>query len=164
MRLGVQGIALATVLGLADQAVALESAFGSDRKEAIVKDGLGPSWSREQRAAGERFRHAWEQFASRSQTTAATPAPPFPGGPAAGRIAEVRARHEAELMRYPNVVGVGDGICTKKGKPTGEPCLVVFVARKIPPKKLAKDQILPSRIEGIPVDVVEVGRIEALPR
>src|SRR5262249_25635855 len=31
----------------------------------------------------------------------------FPPG---WRIADVRARHEAELMRYPNVVGVADGI------------------------------------------------------
>ena len=67
-------------------------------------------------------------------------------------------------MRYPNVIGVADGICTKPGKPTGEPCLVVVVERKIPPAKLAKDAILPDRIEGVPIDVVEVGKIEALPR
>lgn len=67
-------------------------------------------------------------------------------------------------MRYPNVVGVGEGICTKRGKPTGERCLVVFVERKVPPAKLAKDESLPSRIEGVSVDVVEVGKIEALPR
>ena len=164
MRLGAHSIALATMLGLAHQTIAPEIAFGSERKEATVKRELGPSWSREQRAAGERFRQAWEQFAARSQTTQGTPAPPFPGGAAGGKIAEVRARHEAKLMRYPHVVGVGEGICTRQGKPTGEPCLVVFVERKVSPSELAKNEILPSRIEGVPVDVVEVGRIEALPR
>jgi hypothetical protein len=164
MKLGTRSIALASVLGLAHQAVALEIAFGSARKEATVKNELRPSWSREQRATGERFRQTWEQVAARSLTAQATPGSPFPGGAEAGKIAEVRARHEAELMRYPNVVGVGEGICTREGKPTGEPCLVVFVDRKIPPARLAKDEILPSRIEGVPVDVVEVGRIEALPR
>ena len=137
MKFRAQSIALATMLGLADQAIAFEIGFGFQREEATVKNELGPSWSREQRAAGERFRQAWEQFASRSETAQVTPAPPFPGGTAAGKIAEVRARHEAELMRYPNVIGVGEGICTKQGKPTGEACLVVFVERKIPPTKLA---------------------------
>ena len=164
MKLGARSIALASVLGLAHPALAFELAFGSEREEVTVKNELGPTWSREQRAAGERFRQAWEQFVARSQTTQAAPASPFPGGAAAGRIAEIRARHEAELMRYPHVVGVGEGICTRNGKPTGEPCLVVFVERKVPPSELAKDETLPRRIEGIPVDVVEVGRIEALPR
>jgi hypothetical protein len=164
MKLGARSIALASALGLAHQAVALKVGFGAETKETTVKNELGPSWSREQREAGERFRQAWEQLATRSQTAQATSDSPFPGGAVAGKIAEVRARHEADLMRYPNVVGVGEGICTRAGKPTGQPCLVVFVARKIPPKKLAKNEILPDRIEGVPVDVVEVGKIEALPR
>lgn len=80
------------------------------------------------------------------------------------RIAEVRARHETELLRYPNVVGVAEGIRTRQGKPTGERCLIVYVERKVPRGQLEGREILPSEIEGVPVDVVEVGRVEPLRR
>ncbi len=66
-------------------------------------------------------------------------------------------------MRYPNVVGVAPGVRMVQGKPTGERCLVVYVERKIPRTKLKEDEILPREIEGVPVDVVEVGRVDALP-
>jgi hypothetical protein len=66
-------------------------------------------------------------------------------------------------MSYPNVVGVADGIKAKRGEPTGERCLVVLVKRKLPKSKLGKTEILPREIEGVPIDVVEVGKIEPLP-
>ena len=37
-----------------------------------------------------------------------------------------------------------------------------YVEKKIPRSKLDKSAILPSDIEGIPVDVVEIGKVEAL--
>ena len=77
--------------------------------------------------------------------------------------AEVRTRHEAELLRYPNVVGVDEGIRTKDGVPTGERCLVVYVERKVPRDQLAEAEILPGEIEGVSVDVVETGEITPLP-
>jgi hypothetical protein len=78
------------------------------------------------------------------------------------KLADVRIRHEAELMRCPNVIGVASGIRMKQGKPTGEHCIVVYVSRKIPPSQLKADEILPSQIEQVPVDVVDVGGVEAL--
>jgi hypothetical protein len=78
-----------------------------------------------------------------------------------GRVAEVRARHEAELMRYPNVVGVAEGIATRGGESTGELCIVVYVSTKVPASELAADAVLPRELDGVRVDVVEVGRIEA---
>lgn len=65
-------------------------------------------------------------------------------------------------MRYPNVVGVADGVGMRAGKPTGEDCIVVYVERKVPKSKLEKGEVLPRRIEGVLVDVVEVGRVEPL--
>lgn len=127
-----------------------------------MKQELKPSWSEEQRAAGEQLRQAWEEFFSAAGTAEETSKHPLLGRAEELRIAEVRARHEAELLRYPNVVGVAEGIRTKQGKPTGEPCLVVYVERKIPRAKLEKSEILPTEIEGIPVDVVEVGKVEPL--
>jgi hypothetical protein len=82
----------------------------------------------------------------------------FPPG---WRIADVRARHEAELMRYPNVVGVADGIATRGGEPTGEQSIVVYVSKKVPASELAADAVLPTEIDGVRVDVVETGLIEA---
>jgi hypothetical protein len=81
--------------------------------------------------------------------------------PSGWRIADVRARHEAELMRYPNVVGVADGIATRRGEPTGEQSIVVYVSRKVPAGELAADAVLPTEVDGVRVDVVEAGLIEA---
>lgn len=89
-------------------------------------------------------------------------------GPAAGfsgeeaRIAQVRARHETELLRYPNVVGIDQGVKTRGGKRTGVSAIVVYVSRKIPSDQLTAGELLPTEFEGVPVDVVETGPIEAL--
>jgi hypothetical protein len=81
--------------------------------------------------------------------------------PPDAEAAEVRARHEAELMRYPNVVGVADGIASRRGESTGEQCIVVYVSTKVPASELAAEAMLPREVDGVRVDVVEVGRIEA---
>ena len=128
-----------------------------------MKKELKPIWSEEEQAAGERVRQAWEEFFSAPERAEETPEQHISGLPEEHRIAAIQARHETELLRYPNVVGVAHGIRTKRGKPTGERCLVVYVERKIPRAKLSENEILPSEIEGIPVDVVEAGKLEALP-
>ena len=43
-----------------------------------------------------------------------------------------------------------------------EAAIVVLVSRKLPRKSLTKASLLPSHLDGIPIDVVEVGAIEAL--
>lgn len=121
-----------------------------------------PIWTKEQQAAGEQMGKAWEEFFSASEKTKETSELPILSRPEEKKIAAIQARHEAELMRYPNVVGVAEGITTKRGKPTGETCLVVYVERKVPKSKLKKGEILPRKIEGVPVDVVEVGKVEPL--
>ena len=73
--------------------------------------------------------------------------------------AAVQARHQQELLRYPNVVGVATGTLTRGGRPTGETGLLVLVSRKVPASELEPDEVLPSEIEGVPVDVVETGQI-----
>lgn len=78
-------------------------------------------------------------------------------------LAQARSRHEPALMRYPNVVGVSEGGRMRGGRPTGESSLVVYVERKIPRDQLGEDEVLPSQVDGVPVDVVEVGVIEPLP-
>jgi hypothetical protein len=125
-----------------------------------MEKDLPPTWSADEKAAGDRMREAWEEF-FRAMPARKTDEPL--GGRDA-RLLEVRARHEAELMRHPNVVGVGDGIRMRDGKPTGQAAIIVYVERKVPRKDLAERDLLPAEIEGVPVDVVETGRIEPMSR
>jgi hypothetical protein len=77
------------------------------------------------------------------------------------RLSEVKARHLDDLLGLPNVVGVGVGLRQQAGAQTGELAIMVMVQRKIPRRQLAERDIIPSQIEGVPVDVVEVGRLDA---
>ena len=128
--------------------------------EEVTVTTLKPSWTKQQQAAGKRMREAWEEFFSKKSDE--TPGQPRPALSEDARIAAVQARHEAELLRYPNVVGVAPGIKVKRGKPAGVRCLVVYVKRKLPRAALSKSDILPSELEGVPVKVVEIGKVEAL--
>ena len=74
-------------------------------------------------------------------------------GPSSGVVAAVIARHEGDLLRRANVVAVAER--------QGEPGITVYVTRKVPRKQLPEGDVLPSELEGIPVEVVESGRIDA---
>ena len=78
------------------------------------------------------------------------------------RATEVKRRREKELMRKPNVVAVGVGFRTRGGHRTDEVCIVVSVKTKVPASQLGSGDVIPSSIEGVPVDVVETGEIRAL--
>ena len=75
------------------------------------------------------------------------------------RALAVKARHEAQLMRKANVVGVGVGFREWGGRVTDEVALVVNVIRKLPSSQLAPQDLIPSEIEGVPDDVREVRQI-----
>ena len=75
------------------------------------------------------------------------------------RIQAVKAAHEAALMAKANVVGVGIGFRQQQRTRTDDVVLVVMVERKIPRSQLAPDDVIPGQIEGVPVDVQEIGRI-----
>lgn len=78
------------------------------------------------------------------------------------RLKAIKDAHEAELLRKPNVVGVGIGLRQRDGEITGEPAIVVSVTEKVPFSQLAPDDAIPRELEGIPVDVQAVGRLRAL--
>ncbi len=82
--------------------------------------------------------------------------------PAMQRAQEVKRRHEAGLMRKANVVGVGIGFRTRGGQRTDEVCIVVSVKKKVPAPELKPSDVLPTSIEGVPIDVIETGPIRAL--
>ena len=121
---------------------------------------LKPVWSDEELAAAQQDRDAWGRFFAGAGQAADHEGALL--SPERARLTEVRARHERELLRYPNVVGVAVGVRVRQGTPTGEPCLVVLVERKLPADQLGPGELLPSEIEGVPVDVVESGRIRPL--
>ena len=78
------------------------------------------------------------------------------------RLRRAKAEYEDDLMRKANVVGVGIGYRTRGGVVTDEPCIVASVTRKVPPSGLSAQDVIPNQLDGVPVDVQEVGRLEAL--
>lgn len=84
-----------------------------------------------------------------------------PADASLARAQIVRQAHEAELLRMTNVVGVGVGLRTRGGRRQREVALVVMVRQKVPRAMLAEADVLPVEIDGVPVDVVEVGDISA---
>lgn len=60
-----------------------------------------------------------------------------------------------------NVVGVGIGEKREDNKPTGVLALKFFVRRKFKESELAKKDLLPKEIDGLPVDVEETGLFRA---
>lgn len=78
------------------------------------------------------------------------------------RARAARNAHLAELLAMPHVVGAGIGYRKVGGQPTGEIAVVVMVDAKIPPEMLAPHEIIPHELDGVPVDIQEVGRLTAL--
>ncbi len=71
----------------------------------------------------------------------------------------VKQAHEAELLGMPNVVGVGVGLRQQGGMTRNIVSLVVLVRQKKPSTQLAPEQMIPTELDGVPVDVQEVGDI-----
>jgi hypothetical protein len=80
----------------------------------------------------------------------------------ASKAQMVRQKYQQELLSKANVVGVGIGLRRSGGVRTDELALVVMVRQKSPPAQLAPQDLIPTEIEGIPVDVKEVGDITPL--
>ena len=86
----------------------------------------------------------------------------MPSPEAVARVQSVKAKHERELMRKRNVVGVGVGLRKRAGQMTDEVCIVVSVRQKLPRSKLAPKDVIPTVLDGVPVDVQVTGAFRAL--
>ncbi len=73
----------------------------------------------------------------------------------------VKESHEAALLAKPNVLGVGVGFRHRGGVRLEEISIIVMVRRKVPAAQLAPADRIPSEIDGVPVDVHEVGDVRA---
>ena len=77
-------------------------------------------------------------------------------------VRRVKAEYEEELMRKPGVVSVAIGYKHIDGKKTNQLCIICYVSEKKAVGELKASDIIPEAIEGVPIDVVESGRIQAL--
>jgi predicted nucleotidyltransferase len=82
-------------------------------------------------------------------------------GDALARAKRVRAEHERDLLSKPNVVGVGIGMVRRAGKTTSEIGIIVMVEKKVARIQLAEAERVPGEIDGVRVDVQEVGEVRA---
>jgi len=73
----------------------------------------------------------------------------------------VKQTHEDELLSKANVLGVGVGLRERGGRRGEQVALVVLVRRKLPAVELAPKDVIPREIDGVPVDVQEVGDVRA---
>jgi len=67
-----------------------------------------------------------------------------------------------ELLERPNVVGVAVGKKVTDGETTDDLSVVVLVEKKLTPNALTELDLVPQSVLGVPTDVVEVGKLEAL--
>jgi hypothetical protein len=81
---------------------------------------------------------------------------------AIARAQSVKAKYERELLRKRNVVAVGVGFREQAGQPTQAVCIVVSVSAKLPLDQLAPKDVIPSELDGVPVDVKATGAFRAL--
>jgi hypothetical protein len=79
------------------------------------------------------------------------------------RLRTIKAKHESDLMRKANVVGVGIGFRRRAREATEEPSIVVSVTHKVPYSMLDPEDIIPRELDGVPVDVQAVGKLRAFP-
>jgi hypothetical protein len=77
-------------------------------------------------------------------------------------IRKIKEKYAPELMKIDGVVGLGIGKKIVAGKETNRLAIIVFVDKKFPKSMLKKNKIIPKSLEGVPVDVQEVGVVKAL--
>jgi hypothetical protein len=82
----------------------------------------------------------------------------FLSGP---RVRAQGLAHRISAHPQHNVVGVGVGAKIVKGKATARPSVRLYVAHKLDRPLVRPEHRLPSEIEGVETDVVQVGRLRA---
>jgi len=61
------------------------------------------------------------------------------------------------LRSKPNVLSWRYDLTKKvRGEDTGEPCITVFVAKKVKASELRPDELIPPELDGVKTDVIEL--------
>src|SRR5215510_7024244 len=118
-------------------------------------------FSQAERAAGQSATDAWEQ-AFREQGEAGPATDHAEVVEAVAGIAEQQYSHEDELLAMDNVVGVCASRKVTDGKPTTTWSLTVLVEQKLPKQRVPKGSQVPTRVGGVPTDVIQVGLLQPL--
>ena len=79
------------------------------------------------------------------------PAQPDESQAAYERVLKVKMASEARLMAKPDVVGVGVG-------KTGDEFVLVVLVKEMPSRRLRPDQRIPDKIEGVKVEIRQIGQ------
>ena len=77
-------------------------------------------------------------------------------------VQQLKDDNEDRLQNMHGVVGVGVGHKWVEGCPSATPAVLVFVEKKLTKRSLAKFSLadrVPEEIDGVPTDVIEVGKI-----
>jgi len=69
----------------------------------------------------------------------------------------VQKKYTEMLLKIPHVMGVAVGLEKKDGAYTGDVCLVVMVDKKRAAGELAPSDVIPKELDGVKVDVQEIG-------
>ena len=69
----------------------------------------------------------------------------------------IQTKYTDMLLRIPHVMGVAVGLVKRGGVLTGEIGIVVMVDQKQPVDSLAPQEVIPNQLEGVAVDVQEIG-------
>lgn len=77
------------------------------------------------------------------------------------RATEVQAKYADILMSKPHVVGLGIGFAQTHGETTRQVAIIVMVDDKLPEAQLNYDDLIPSQLDGVRVDVQPTGTFGA---
>ena len=77
-------------------------------------------------------------------------------------IKAVKERYKKKLFSLPNVISLGIGPKLRKGQPTGETAIKVFVSKKVDKNDLEAQDRVPTKLDGVPTDVEVLGPSEKL--
>lgn len=77
------------------------------------------------------------------------------------QISVVLENHREELLAKPHVIGVAVGFQKQAGLSTQNLALVVLVDAKVDPAGLEAGESIPATIDGVLVDVQEIGPLVA---
>ena len=73
----------------------------------------------------------------------------------------VKDTYQEMLMAKAHVVGVGIGFAQRRFSVTNELALVVMVDEKVPAEDLDPEDVIPTELDGVPVDVQQTGELSA---
>jgi hypothetical protein len=76
-------------------------------------------------------------------------------------VRQVRKNYSEMVLGKANVVGVGTGYKSVRGRSTDELCVVALVRRKIPRAGLDPKELIPTELDGVSTDVQEIGEPRA---